>query len=122
MKRIILDTSFIVSSVDFKVDIFSELGRICVFNYEVCIIDKTIDELNEIIDNQKGKNRVNAKIAKEMFLGKVKILKEKGEEVDDILVKLSDSENIIATQDKELKKRIKGRKITIRQKKYLDFE
>ena len=50
---------------------------------------------------------------------KLRILKTKQGKVDDILVGLSGKDTIIATQDKELKKRIKGKKIVLRQKKYL---
>lgn len=115
MYTIILDTSFILTALKFKIDIFSELNRICDFKYKISIIDKTIDEL-------KGKK-----------LGKlaVKLLKDKNvniintsEEgiVDSIIINLAekDKDIIVATQDIELKKDLKENKIiTIKQRKYL---
>ena len=42
--KIILDTNFLMIPSMFKVDIFSEIERICDFKYELCIVDKTLDE------------------------------------------------------------------------------
>jgi len=115
MQTIVLDTSFLISAVDFKLDIFSELERICDFAYSLAIVDKTIDEL-------KGKKW--EKLIKEMIKKKgVRILKTNdGQYVDELLLGLKQKDLIIATQDKELKKKLKVPIITIRQKKYLIIE
>ena len=117
MYNIILDTSFILTALKFKVDVFSELNRICNFKYKISIIDRTLDEL-------KGKK-----------LGKlaVKLLKDKNVNiintsekinVDNIIIKLANKDkNIIAaTQDLDLKNKlenIKTKIIIIKQKKFL---
>ncbi len=125
MKRVILDTNFLLIPAQFKVDIFSEIDRICNFSYELAVLDKTIDELNKIIEEQKGKNRAAARLALKLLKAKkVKIIKtkEKGL-VDETILQLMTKEDIIATQDKALKNRIrkKGNKLIIlKQKKYLD--
>jgi len=121
-KRIILDTNFLLAIGQFNVDIFSELERICDFPYTVNVLDKTIDELNKIIKTPGKKNKAEAKLALAIIKDRVKVLKSEGSFVDDILVSLADKNTIIATQDKELKKRIKTRIITMKQKKYLAFE
>ena len=46
MKTVILDTNFLVLAG--KIDFKSEISRICDFNYEIKIIDKTIGELKKI--------------------------------------------------------------------------
>jgi len=107
----------LLAVADFKIDIFTELEKTCDFNYELFTIEKVIDEIKNIIKTQKGKNRKNAEFALKL-LKKVKILKTTGNITDDILVKLS-KDNIIATQDIILKKRLKGKKLMIRQKKYI---
>ncbi|MBS3134513.1 hypothetical protein J4214_04755 [Candidatus Woesearchaeota archaeon] len=115
MYNIILDTSFILTAIKFRIDIFLELERICIFNHKISVIDKTLHEL---------KNKPNGKLALDLIEKKnVNIIKpsEKGI-VDDILTKLAggDKDIIIATQDMDLKKRLKNsRIITIKQKKYL---
>lgn len=121
MKKIILDTNFLLAIGQFHVDIFSELERICDFPYEVYILDKTIEELKRIIRTGR-KGKFAAKLALEFIKGRVKLLEGRGNFVDNILVDLADKDTIIATQDRELKKRIKTRIITIKQKKYLAFE
>ena len=48
MKKIILDTNFIVTALKFKIDLFSELRKALDFQYEIFILDKTIDELKKL--------------------------------------------------------------------------
>lgn len=128
MKNIYLDTNFLMIPAEFKVDIFREIENSCDFPYKILILDKVIDELDKVIDEQKGKNKLAAKLAKQIIETK---LKEKSLNittfssegvVDDILVELSNKDNIIATQDKNLKTRIKekgGKVMILRSKKYL---
>ncbi|MBW2979356.1 hypothetical protein KY307_01755 [Candidatus Woesearchaeota archaeon] len=107
------------------VDIFREINRICQFNYEICILDKSIEELSKIIEKAKGKEKRAAKTALALIKKKnIKIIKthEKKLDVDSILLKKAKKDAIIATQDIELKeglKKIKAKHITLRQKKYL---
>ena len=120
MQKIFLDTNFLLVPYQFKVDIFTEFERICDFPYEINILDKTIDELKNIIEKQKGKSKKAAKLA--LMLIKAKDLKitavNSNKSVDDILVELSKKGYIIATSDKEVKKKVK-KYITLKQKKYL---
>lgn len=109
-KRIILDTNFLLSFE--KVRIFSEIDRICHFPYKLCILDKTLEEL-------KGKK--GEKLAKSLIKSKnISIIKTSSEKyVDDILTEIKDKDVIIATNDKDLKKRVSTPIITMRQSKYL---
>ena len=121
-KIIILDTNFLLIPAQFNVDIFSEIERICDFPYQLCIIDKTLSELDSIIENQRQKYKNSAKLALKLLKSKaVKIIKTKKDKyVDDLIFDLAENADIIiATQDKELKKRLKNPIITLRQKKYL---
>ena len=126
MKKIIFDTNFLLVPIQFKVDVFSEVGRICDFNYQLCILDKSINELENIIKSQKGKSKRAAKIALQLIKAKnIKIISTKDIEgsADDSIVELANKdEHIVATLDKELKKRLKQKGvslISLRQKKYL---
>jgi len=129
MKKIILDTNFLVSSVRFKVDIFSEMKRICSFNYQICVLDKIIDELKKLAETGKPKDRAAAKISIELIKKKkIKIIKniaknKRVKNVDLLILNLVKKGNfIVATQDKELKGEIKKKEVPIivlRQKKYL---
>ena len=136
MLKIIFDTNFLLIPGSLKVDIFLEIDRIIDEPYELYIVDKTLNELENIIENQRGKYKEAAKIALQLIKQKdVKVIDVKqkslymkydfGEHiVDDILLKISDENTIIATQDKELKKKLseKGIKtIILRNKKHLEL-
>ena len=115
MKKIFLDTSFLLTSLKDRVDIFRELERICNFTYSINIVDKTIEEL-------EGKKL--GKLALAIVKDKITVIKTTEDlNVDQLLLKETDS--IVATQDKKLKEKLKKAKIpviTIRKKKYLIIE
>ena len=76
MKRIILDTNFLLIPAQFKVDIFSEIQRIADFKYQLYILDKTITELKKIQKEQRGKHKRAAKLGLDLIKKKkVKIIK-----------------------------------------------
>ncbi|MBL7147940.1 MAG: ribonuclease VapC [Nanoarchaeota archaeon] len=113
MYNIILDTNFLLIIPQFKIDIFRELERICNFKYKISILDKTLEEL---------KNKPYEKLIKEIIKKKkINIIKSKGTYVDEILKNIKNTNTIIATNDKELKKKLKTPLIILKQKKYLQL-
>lgn len=127
MKKIIIDTNFFLIPYNFKVDIFSEIDRICDFKHDIFIIDKTKDELESIITKQRGKNKRAAELGLALIKAKKpKLIKSQSKNqeysVDDIILKKADKSVIVATQDRNLKRKLKLKKIPVivlRQKKYL---
>ena len=123
MKRIIIDTNFLLIPAQFKVDIFLEIKKIAEFDYDLFIIDKTIDELKSIIEKQKGKHKAAAKLALSIIkLKKIKKIKTKEGTVDELILKAADKNTIIATQDMELKRKLREKGVSLivlRQKKHL---
>jgi rRNA-processing protein FCF1 len=119
--KIILDTNFLMAVAQFKVDIFSEIERTADFKYEICVLDKTVDELNNIIKKQKGKHKMAAKLALQLLEAKdVKQIKTGAGKTDDLIVENADKNTAVATQDIELRRRLRLKKaklIGIRQKK-----
>ena len=128
MRKIILDTNFLLIPAQFRVDIFSEIHRIMETKYELCIIDKTLDELESIKAEQKQKHRRAAKLALELIKAKdIKTIEtEKNKNVDQLILDtINKDDYLVATQDKLLKAKIKQKKvkiITLRQKKRLIIE
>src|SRR3989344_4022932 len=111
MKRIVLDTDFILEALKNRIDVKVELARIMDYNYEICVLDRTLDEL-------KGKK--GEKLARTFIDGLKVIVTTRDNIVDELLLALEDV--IVATQDKKLKEKLKNRdiaEITIRQKKFL---
>jgi|TARA_B100001964_G_scaffold245805_1_gene336639 hypothetical protein len=109
MQKILLDTNFLLIPVQFKVDIFSEIGRIIAFEFKLLVLDKTIEELKAIVENQKGKHKEAAKIALQLLkIKKVNIIKtESNKGTDDVIVDYAKNERcFVATQDKDLKRRL----------------
>ena len=125
MKKILLDTNFMMIPYKFGVDIFTQIDRILTFKYRLFVLDKTLEELKNIVEKQKGKNREAAKIALKLTAIKnIGIIKTNGnKKTDDAIIDLSSKNDyIVATQDKDLKRRLINRGtgvIVIRQKKIL---
>lgn len=113
MRKILLDTNFLVYIAKYKIDLFSELNRICGFTYTLHILSGTLEELERLEFKE-------LKLIK-VYLKDVEVIESKNN-VDDELVEYSRQGDIIATQDKELKKRLKNSYIIIRQKKYLELK
>jgi rRNA-processing protein FCF1 len=126
MKTIILDTNFLVDCLSWKVDFFRELERIIPFGYKLMAVDKTLDELDTIIKEGKQEVKIGARLANQLIMKKRIgiILTDKKGYTDTLILKAADRETIVATQDQDLKRRLKAKGIPvviIRQKKFLEL-
>ena len=124
-QKVLLDTNFIMIPAKFKVDIYSEIDRLMEGPYEIYVLDKSLDELEDIIKTQRGREKAAARLAKAILeVKKPKTLKTTSKDyVDNIILGLEGF--IVATLDKELRTKLKKggvRTITLRQKKYLFME
>ncbi len=126
--KVILDTNFLFIPGDLGVDIFTEIQKIMSEPYELCVMDATINELEKIMaTTSKQKQGLNAKLG--LILVKQKNLKTINSSfknyADQSILEYAaknPEKTIVATQDKDLKnklKKIPTRIITLRQKKYL---
>ncbi len=125
MKTIILDTNFLVDCLAWKVDFFRELERILPFTYEMKVVDKTVDELDQIIKTAKPDEKVGARLAKQLIAKKRigVIPTDKKGYTDTLILKFTSKDTIVATQDQGFKRRLKEKGISviiIRQKRYLE--
>lgn len=130
MKRIIIDTNFLMLPSKFRLDIFSEFSRICDFSYRLCIYEKSIDELKKIIDGQRGKDKKAAQFALKLIkLKNISIINPEQKDecllsVDELMLNSISHNTIIATQDFRLRKELLKRGAAVimsRQKKYLQL-
>ena len=123
MKKIILDTNFLLIPLQFRVDIFTEFERICGFRYGLYAYAKTIDELKNIMQTASGKDRKAAEFGLKLIkLKNITIIKSGQKDVDSLILENLDEDTIVATQDINIKKKLleKGASvIIIWQKKYL---
>jgi len=119
--RVILDTNFLMIPGQLGVDIFEEMKRLD-FPYELFIVSGTLGELDKIIEKDKNEDKIAARIAKALLKDRpVSVIETQGD-VDSALVELSKEKNtFVATSDAELKRRLHGKKIILRQKKYIEL-
>jgi rRNA-processing protein FCF1 len=124
-KRVLLDTSFIVTCVKQKIDFFSELKDL---GMEIIIPEQVIQELHSVKENKSKK--LESKDAAKTALRIIKKsdylpLLFEGSYVDSEIIKYAriNPEIIIATLDREIKKKLKNknRLMVIRQKKKLEI-
>ena len=118
--KIVLDTNFLISANNFKLDLLSELKE-----NELFITEPVLRELEEISKNN-SKDAMAARLALKIVEDKgLKVLETNEREADDSLLEYGKKGYAVATQDKILKDKLKraGAKIIfIRQKKYVVFE
>ncbi len=114
-----LDTNFLVAPFQFSFPLFEELENLYPFQ-ELYTLKEAVNEAKSI---EGGKYK---KLVEQLLETQdITVLETEGEGiVDDLLVDISD-EYVIATNDKELKQRIKDRGrpvIIIRQRNHLEVE
>ncbi len=133
---VILDTNFLLAPARLRIDIFEQIKNLLGGNYELAVIDESLKELEDLKKLNKNKTIVN--IAESLIKDKkIRIIKTKSflntrklhemRDADDVIVELvknNPTEYIVATQDKELRDRLKKegvKSIFIRKKSYLDI-
>jgi len=124
MKKIILDSNFLTIPYQFNIDIFEEIDRIMEEEYELMTLDGVIEELKKI-KKSKGKDAVAASIGLELIKKKnVRIIKTDEKSVDNAIIKIADKDTIVATNDRELRQKLKNKNVKsiyLRNKKYLEM-
>jgi rRNA-processing protein FCF1 len=115
-------------SAQFHIDVVSELEQILP-SCKLLVPTAVVEELSRIKNRSKGKNRIAASIALKIATSSpIEVLEmeqQKGESVDDSLLRLSKKSQLLCTNDREL--RIKAREkninvIFLRQRRYLDVD
>ncbi|MEM3382688.1 MAG: hypothetical protein QXL52_01675 [Nitrososphaerales archaeon] len=124
MRRILLDTSFILTIASKPLNLIEELEGIF-GKVELLILEDTIKELKAISMRKSVKKAKQAKLALE-FAMKLKIIKYDREGlVDDKILNYAVENNlIVATMDKDLRKRLKAMNlstITLKENRLLIF-
>jgi rRNA-processing protein FCF1 len=113
MYEIILDTNFIIDIYKFKIDLKQELSNLDIEPYNIFVLDKTIEELTKL-----SLKNTNARVALH-FVKNFDVIETREGYVDDILAEFNNKNIIIATNDQELKKRLKCKKLIIKSKGHL---
>jgi len=111
MKQILLDTNFIISCIKNKIDFFDYIET---EGYNIVVPEQVINELEGL--KKESALRLLEK-------NKFKTISLMGKIVDNSIINYANKNPsiIIATLDKELQKKIKNRKMIIRNRKKLEI-
>ena len=120
---VIFDTNFLFVTFEFRIDLIAELEKLLGSDPAFFIYEGTIGEL-ESVEKKKDKNKKFLPlIAKMLEVYDFKMIRSDEKYIDDQILENQDPGVYVATNDKELRKRIKERGgcriIMMRQKKYL---
>lgn len=122
MKKVILDTSFILSCVDEKIDFIHELE---LKGFGVLIPVQVLRELEGVVNSRKKlKFRENAKLALNILKrSKFRKIDLKTQNVDNGIIRFGKKNPsvIVGTLDREIKRRTENQKMVVRGKKKLDI-
>jgi len=117
--KLLLDTNFLIDLCKFRIGL-SETHDLISEPVELCVLNRTIDELESI--SKKAKHGRYAKLSLNLIKGnEIKILDTVGD-VDKTLLSMAGKNFLVATNDRKLRQQLrqKGMKtIYLRAKKHL---
>lgn len=122
MKRIILDTNFLIDLGRFGISI-DEIGMVISENYEMEIVSSSIAELKKIAATNAEESKFAKYALMIVDLRKMKIL-ESQETADKAILSFADKETVVATNDVDLRRKLKEkgvRCVYVRAKKKLEI-
>lgn len=120
--KILLDTNFILTSIKEKIDFDSLANEIFDARIDWLIPQEVIEEITAI-SKSHGAKKQQAKVALEVIKNlKYKKIHVKDKNVDMGIAKYVNHHGVVlATLDRKLKRKIKGKILTIRGKKSLEI-
>lgn len=124
MLKIILDTNFLLVPAKFKVDVFEEMERVVDQKFKLVVPESIREELERLAEGKSEDARAARTGLKLLERENVEFVKTKNK-ADEAIIELVDENTIVATMDKDLKKRLKNKGIGIiylRGKSHLSME
>lgn len=123
MKKVILDTNFLIDLLKFKIEL-EKIQEILEEPTELFILSSSIKELEKIAISRSKSGSLAKVVLKIIKLRKIDVIESK-ESPDKAFLSLADKNTIIATNDSELRKKLKKlgiKTIYLRAKKKLVCE
>jgi rRNA-processing protein FCF1 len=126
--KIILDTNFLFVPFQFHLDIFEEFDRLIGQRVEPLLLSSTFKEIQKLIKSRSVKKSKQAllglKLAEKCRI--VKIERQNDESNDDVILRAAvEMKCAVATNDRELRKRLRNAGVSVvflRQKSTLDVD
>jgi rRNA-processing protein FCF1 len=114
--KLILDANFLFIPSKFRIDIFEELSRIVEQRFEPILLSSTLQELQTMAEKGSPNTRRQALLALRLTekCQQMKIEKKFRETNDDVILRTAVEWNSpVATNDKELRRRLRAKKIPV---------
>jgi len=112
MKRVLLDASFVLTLASKPLDLIEELEDI-LGKVELLVLEDTIKELEAISKRPSIKSK-QAKLALDFVMKLERITYDYEGSVDDKILKCAmENKLLVATMDKELRKRLRAMSLTV---------
>ena len=126
--KIILDSNFLLVPAQLKIDVFEGLMNLLNQNHKSIVLSTTIDELRSLMTKGSPKLRKQAEMALKLAekCDLIKVDRKRNETNDDVIIRVAKQMKcLVATNDSELKKRLRNISIPVvyvRQKTRLELE
>jgi rRNA-processing protein FCF1 len=114
--KIIFDANFLFVPLQFKVDIFEQLGELVSQRFEAIMLSTTLQELETMNETGSPVKRRQASLA--LSLAKkcrlVQVERKMGETSDDVIFRVAVEWNSpVATNDRELRRKLRAKNIPV---------
>jgi len=115
MVKVILDSNFLLVPFQFQIDVFEELDKL-LGKAEPVILSTTLEELNSLVRRRSEKMRRQASAAIEL-VERCRIIgveRNREESYDDVILRIAKEwECPVATNDADLRKRLRESNVTV---------
>jgi len=120
-KIIAMDTNMLMAIIQFKTDVFGQIKELFGNNISFVVPKQVIRELDSMGEKSKARKREIALIKKIMNDNNIKVLDINAGHADSALQALAEQGAMIASNDKELRKKIKafGKQIYLKKKRFI---
>ncbi len=124
--KVILDSNALFVPLEFKIDIFTDLGQLLNRNFELILLSTVKRELEELAEKGSPKMRKNASYALKLAEKCKYVEVDASALTDDMIVKIAKERGLpVFTNDRQLKKRLRDISVPViyvRQKSRLEID
>lgn len=114
--KVILDSNFLFVPAQFKIDVFEELMKLLNQWFEPILLSATYQELQTMTEKGSPSRRKQASLALKLTekCRLVNVEKEMGETNDDVILRIATQwKSPVATNDRELRRRLRAQEIPV---------
>jgi rRNA-processing protein FCF1 len=114
--KLILDTNFLLIPSKFRIDVFEELANLVNQRFEPILLSTTLQELQTMAGKGSPSMRKQAALALSLAekCRQIRVERKRGETSDDVILRTAvEWKSPVATNDKELRRKLRAKKIPV---------